>query len=442
MAGAQRSMHLSRQGIAGTAIRYVAREYILSFSLSFVFFFIVFFINQILLLAEDILSKNAPLGETALLLFYSLPAVVAIAFPFAALSGALMTSARLNADNEILAFSASGISPSTLYFPFVALGVLAAVLSFAANDYFLPRGAAAFQKLYGQMVARSASMELSSYSIRRYADTLIATGPREGDAVRNLLLYETVEGSGPGATISAGSAMLEIGESGEFATLSMKDVLQLQPHESGETGISASKAREVIYKFAIREPLVGYSTTGPSEMSSAELSAAIDKKQAVLDTRINDQQESVWESRAQLVAEYERRLKALSGDSSARLDFSSLARLASSSNQASNSMPKDRSLGVYRLEYHKKFSIPAAGFFFSLLAFPLGLGTKRSGRTAGFGMALLLSTLYWGMLFAGQSAGLRIQIDPGVAMWAPNALVGAAAALAWLMRKRGARRCI
>ncbi|MCE1210200.1 MAG: LptF/LptG family permease, partial [Spirochaetia bacterium] len=92
-------------GIPLTVLRYIAGEFLLSLGISFLFFFVVFFVNQILLLAEDILAKNAPLAQTLLLLLYSLPSVVAIAFPFSALAGALMTSARLNSDNEILAFS-------------------------------------------------------------------------------------------------------------------------------------------------------------------------------------------------------------------------------------------------------------------------------------------------------------------------------------------------
>jgi lipopolysaccharide export system permease protein len=95
---------------------------------------------------------------------------------------------------------------------------------------------------------------------------------------------------------------------------------------------------------------------------------------------------------------------------------------------------------IYTLEYHKKFAIPAAGFFFSLLAFPLGLGTRKAGRTAGFGVALLISTLYWGLLFAGQTAGLRSVVSPILAMWAPNLLVALGIVAAWITRIFGTRR--
>ncbi|MHB0898163.1 MAG: LptF/LptG family permease, partial [Spirochaetales bacterium] len=110
--------------------------------------------------------------------------------------------------------------------------------------------------------------------------------------------------------------------------------------------------------------------------------------------------------------------------------------------QTDTVIPSDRSLQIYELEYNKKFAIPAAGFFFTLLAFPLGLGTKRAGRTAGFGLALLLSTLYWALLFAGQSAGIRSSVSPGLAMWAPNGLVLLSAIVVWIARRKSGRRSV
>jgi len=196
-----------------TAFLYIVREFCLSFAISFLFFFVVFFINQILLLAEDILAKNAPLDQTILLLLYSLPSVVAIAFPFSALAGALMTSARLNTDNEILAFSALGVSPATLYAPFLVMGLVASLLSFAANDYFLPRSAVAFRRIYGQLVARSASIELTPFSAKRYTKAIVVTGAGEGGDIGDILLFETDEKK-VNKVISAGRASIAIDPDG------------------------------------------------------------------------------------------------------------------------------------------------------------------------------------------------------------------------------------
>ena len=57
-------------------------------------------------------------------------------------------------------------------------------------------------------------------------------------------------------------------------------------------------------------------------------------------------------------------------------------------------------------------------------------------------LALLLSSLYWGLLFVGQTAGLRSAVSPALAMWAPNGLVLAATAVVWVIRRSGGRRSV
>ena len=430
-----------------TVIYYIIREFFLSFMVSFLFFFVIFFINQILLLAEDILSKSVPFTQTLLLLLYSLPSVVAIAFPFAALAGALMTSARLNADNEILAFSALGISVKVLYLPFLIVGLVASLLSFAANDYFLPRGAVAFRKLYGQLVARSASVELTPFSVKRYSKAIVVTGAKDGERAGDILLFET-ENKSADKVIAAGSAGISIDSSGNEALIEMMDVTELSVAAGEARKFSVSRADTLYYRFMLQNPIVGFAGSSPSEMSSGDLLGSLKKKKTVLDSRERDIAKQYSEARARLITGYgdttrysaagtpaENGKAAQDGEKKLQMTIQTLK-------QASSAKPSDKSLQIYALEYNKKFAIPAAGFFFALLAFPLGLGTKRAGRTAGFGLALILSTLYWAMLFAGQTAGLRSNLSPTLAMWAPNAAVFAAAIAVWIFRRGSGRRSV
>jgi lipopolysaccharide export system permease protein len=89
---------------------------------------------------------------------------------------------------------------------------------------------------------------------------------------------------------------------------------------------------------------------------------------------------------------------------------------------------------MHQLEFHKKFSIPFSCLIFVLFAFPTGMLARRSGRAVGFGLGLMVSTLYWGMLFVGQTLGIRLQIPPPLAMWLPNSVILAAAAALLLRR--------
>jgi lipopolysaccharide export system permease protein len=84
---------------------------------------------------------------------------------------------------------------------------------------------------------------------------------------------------------------------------------------------------------------------------------------------------------------------------------------------------QDRSLQIWKLEFHQKFSIPFSCLPFVLLAFPLGLYTKRSGKSVGFGIGLFITILYWGMLVAGRTLGIRTFYPPALTMWLPNILI-------------------
>ncbi|MEJ2366655.1 MAG: LptF/LptG family permease, partial [Deltaproteobacteria bacterium] len=90
--------------------------------------------------AEDILSKHVSFPNVVLLILYSLPAIVAISFPFASLVGSLMAVGRLSSDNEMLAFQASGVPNRRVFAPILILSVAFSLFSFIMNDYFLPLG--------------------------------------------------------------------------------------------------------------------------------------------------------------------------------------------------------------------------------------------------------------------------------------------------------------
>ncbi len=106
-----------------TLYLYIAREFFLSFLVSFLFFFFVFFINQLLLLAEDILEKQVPFVYVMRLIFYSLPSIIAISFPFGTLVGTLMTYGRFSSENEILAMKCSGITYDRIFLPVLVIGI-------------------------------------------------------------------------------------------------------------------------------------------------------------------------------------------------------------------------------------------------------------------------------------------------------------------------------
>ena len=90
--------------------KYIAKEYLMNFLLSFIFFFFIFFINQILLLAQKILIRNVSMNVVFELVFLSIPKFLLYTIPFSCLAAASMLIGALSSQNEIMAMRFSGIN--------------------------------------------------------------------------------------------------------------------------------------------------------------------------------------------------------------------------------------------------------------------------------------------------------------------------------------------
>lgn len=430
-----------------TLWRMMFKELLSSFFVAFLFFFVVFLINQVLLFGEDILSRGADFLSVAKLLVYSLPTILAITVPFSVLAATLMTSSRQNADNEFLASSTLGVRLIWLYIPFLIVGMALGIGSFYFNDWSMPRAAQGFKQVYAELINKSSRIELTPYSIKKYGDKLLVTGPAgEEGSIQDILIIDRVKGYDSNI-ISANNVGIEFSEDMLSAILSMDNVTEAKKQQDGNEGyFSITQARSAAIRIQLQEQLSNYSATAPSEMSQATLARQIKTKEQRLTTRKEDH-------RSQEVAVLDRlRLSydslSSNNESSAESvqtgtdpqhrplstsqDIASvLGALASLRNQKIG----DTSLQIYRLEYQKKIAIPSACFFFAFLAFPLGIGSKRAGRSAGFGLALVLAVMYWALLFAGQTLGYRQSVDPVFSMWMPNLVIFLTTLVLWIIRK-------
>ncbi len=100
---------------------------------------------------------------------------------------------------------------------------------------------------------------------------------------------------------------------------------------------------------------------------------------------------------------------------------------------------RDRGLRAYLLEFHWKFAVPAGCLVFAFFAWPVGLSARRSGRSVGFAIGLFVSIAYWGLLVAGRTFGVRLNVPPAAAMWLPDAVVLGAGLVVAVARPGGRR---
>jgi len=405
----------SPRSMSLTIYTYILSETFFSFFISFLFFFFIFFVNQLLLMAQDILSKQVPFGQVALLVLYSLPSVIAMSSPFASLVGTLMTVGRLTSDNEILVLLSSGLSFRNVFIPAVTVGIVISVLSFIANDILMPGGYVQFSRLYRRILVSTPALELEANSVKKFKNTVIVTGNVTGNAIDNVLILDKT-GDGERRVIMAASAELkDAGRDG--LSLDLGRAFVQSSKELAREDYDYASAGNLRYWVPQEDLIQAMSSVSPREMSSLDVFKEIKRRTIELNIRLNEKRYKV--SSLALVLENSIRAGPASPEWNRRANqFTAFEREA----QALQVMRKDRGLSLHWLEFYKKFSIPFGGFSFIFLAVSLGLMAKRSGQTVGFIFGLIISVIYWALLLGGQTMGIRLGTPPFWSMWLPNIL--------------------
>ncbi|GHV93920.1 membrane protein [Spirochaetia bacterium] len=405
----------SPRAVSLTLFRYILGEAFFSFLISFLFFFFIFFVNQLLLMAQEILTKHVPFAQVALLVLFSLPSVIAMSAPFASLVGTLMTVGRLKTDNEILVMLSSGLSYRNVFIPAITVGIVVSMISFFANDVLLPAGTVQFARLYRRILVATPALELEANSVKKFKDTVIVTGDVTGNAIDNVIILDRTS-DGERRIIMANNAELKDGGK-QGLSLDLDRAFIQSSKEIARDDYDYASAGFLRYWVPQEDLIQAVSTISPREMSSRDVRSEIRKKIADLNRRMNERRNKVavqalaleealrlgpggeaWNRKPNLIANFQREAKSL------------------------QEMKKDRSLLIYWLEYYKKFSIPFGAFSFVFLAVSLGLMAKKSGQTVGFIFGLLIAVVYWALLLGGQTMGIRLSTSPFWSMWMPNIL--------------------
>jgi len=404
----------SRRLVSRTLFRYVLSEMLFSFFICFLFFFFIFFVNQILLMAKEVLTKRVPFNQVALLILYSLPTVIAMSAPFASLVGTLMTVGRLTSDNEILVMLSSGLSYKTIFMPAITLGIVISLLSFFTNDVLLPAGTVQFNKLWRRILVSTPALELQANSVKRFKDTVIVTEGVTGNVIENVLIIDKTD-DGERRIIMAKTA--ELRDAGrEGLSLDLEKAFIHSSKEVARDDYDYASS-DLMQYWVSNEDIIPNVNVSPREMSSRDVAKQIKSRKEELDIRINERK--IRGNSSAFALEKTLREGPVSEDWNKR--NSNTVNLMREY-EAIEVIKKDRNLTIFVIELYRKFSVPFGAFCFVFLAVSLGLIAKKSGQTVGFIFGNIIAVLYWSMLFIGQTMGLRLGTPPFWSMWLPNIL--------------------
>ena len=349
--------------------RYLLKELLLYFTVTFFVFFVVFFVNQILLLAESILQKHVSLWSVVKLITYCLPFIIAQSAPFATLVGFLMCIGRMMSSNEILIMRASGFGYKMILKPVLFLGMFISIFSFFVNDYLLPLGTINYTKLYRDILRSNPSIEIEPNSIKRTNDSTFVIGDVIGNDISDMVIFDSGKDGKQRVIIADDCNISKPQKNGIVMQMYMNDANVLLLGKNKRKDFDFLKAD--LLSFNVFESSFFDSNNGvsPREMTSFDLYNQIQK------------------------------LK-----------------------KDEKTPPKK--LNQYMLEFNKKFSIPFGSLFFALLAMPLAIiFGKHNGQTIGLIIGIFISFLYWAFMILGQIFASRSGQGAFISMWLPNLLV-------------------
>jgi LPS export ABC transporter permease LptG/LPS export ABC transporter permease LptF len=365
---------------------YILREVISHAVLGGALFTFVLFIRDLGKILEFVVRDSASLTDVLRIFAYMLPNALAYTIPMAVLVGILLGLSRLASDSEITAMRACGMGA----LDFVSIVSIVSAAAFGLglfNSLYLgPRSSAALLTLTDSLKSSQASFEVQPRvfyeDFRNYVLYIQDVRPAAGAAVwHHVFLADLTQLATPHIT-TADQAVVVNGDN---------QTIRLHLLNGGQHQTSPTDPNQYnISTFT--------STDLPIQTGAPE-----DAHLGRVDTPI------------------------------LALPLGELWRLGNSPNSEIPGHPAR----IYRIEFNKRFSYPFACLVLMLVGVPLGLSSKRGGKSTGFVLTILLVFVYYFLSSVGVAFAKTGKLSPFLGVWGANLIFAAAGAFLLYQMSRG-----
>jgi lipopolysaccharide export system permease protein len=420
--------------------RYILKEHLAPFLASFFVITFLFAVNFILRILDSVLSKGLPLGVLLEILVLNLAWMLALSIPMSCLVSTLMAYGRLSADHESTAMKSAGISPIRSMKPVIYAGFFIMVGLVAFNNYLLPEAnhragslLSSISRKKPQAFINSGQLIKDFPGVQIWVDKI----DNESGKLFGIQIFETQQREAP-KIIYADSGFIEYKDLGATLLLHLESgwnhVLDKNPEKYFRIGFfnQTFSLRNVDDRLERKERKY----RGDREMNVEEMSEVVVKAKKNYEKIRNDNLQSVFKEQDHLISLLKADTMLL--DSFAK-DFSlkevgvgTFSGLIRSEKQTLARMKKvarrlafeQKREAQYRVEIHKKFSIPLACVIFCLVGAPLGMLARAGGIGPGAVLSIAFFVVYWICLITGEQFAEKLVIEPWLSMWIANIIVG------------------
>jgi len=346
--------------------RYILREVFAHAAIGVAVFTFILFTRDLGRILELVVRNSAPLPSVAEIFFFTVPVALTYTIPMGVLVGILIGLSRLAADSEITAMRATGMGVWS-FLRIISIFALGAWLLALANSvYIAPRSQAALGRLQDRLKTAQASFEVQ---------------PRVFyEGFPKAVLYVQDVKSASGAAIWKGVFLADVSSAvSPRITLAEQGILVSEGPDRLHLHLRNGSTHETDPKNPDHYQISTFDQTDiPIQLPST------DAKQEREPTAIGE-------------------LTTPGLLSSARTQDPIVRRW-------------------YYIEFNRRFALPTACIVLALVGIPLGLSSKKGGKSTGFVLTIILVFAYYSASLIGVSLARQGRVSPTLGVWLSDIL--------------------
>jgi LPS export ABC transporter permease LptF/LPS export ABC transporter permease LptG len=340
--------------------RYILREVTAHALIGAIIFTFVLFTRDLGHILELVVRASAPLPSVAELFSFTVPLALTYTLPMSVLVGILIGLSRLAADSEVTAMRACGMGIWSFLRALSAFVLAGWLLALANGVYIAPRSQAALARLEDKLKGSQVSFEIQPRvfyeGFPKYVLYVQDVKNAQGAAVwKDVFMADLTDATNPKITLAKEGIV--VSEAPDRLHLHLVDGSEHEtdPKDPDHYQISTFQQTDIPIEL-------------PSTGNRPEESLPV----GVLST---------WD---------------LLG-------------------RASRSDPV--AARWYLIEFHRRFALPTACLVLALVGIPLGLSSKKSGKSGGFVLTILLVFAYYVVSLVGVSLARQGRVAPWFGAW-------------------------
>jgi lipopolysaccharide export system permease protein len=356
---------------------YLLREMFGPFAFAFGAFLLFWAVNIFFLAADYIINQHAPIFLTLRFVIFRMPQAIPMAFPFAALFASLLAMGRLMGDNEIIAMRTAGISVLRIALSPLLFGLAMFLTAYVMNEYVAPASVDQSTRSFYQIIYHTNSIPVEPQFFRKDPDTgnvfFVTDVAPDNKTMEGVQIFKPARFGPWNETLQAKSATVSDG------LLVLHDVIDTRFNNDGYESNQQH----------IKDVTIGL----PLGETAAQFMSSVQNDPWTMNSKSLRTQVNALESQG------------IGGTA----------------------------LGNLQINLADKLAWPFASLVGVLIAVPLAIRFGKRGRMLGIALAFILFFVYYLLTSAASAFGRNGAIDPYLAAWIPNILMGTAGVvLLWL----------